>query len=222
VIPILAPLAFTAFLAVTPMAPDSGAAPAHPLRVVTVEGVPPDSLVRADFMAGFEDMLSTPTFAIDARSPGAEGPQGAVRPNRFVLENGDAEAADEEWTLEVVVRAPPPYSVVRSGKGGRRTVAVDPQLRASRGMTVALVVTSPADRDHHVKPAAERFAFAFPQSAAPAQVIEPVPQGFRFPWREAGSVCARLALELLHHRSGDLGPNTHCDLSPAIRTDAVR
>jgi len=221
VIPILAPLAFTAFLAVTPMAPDSGAAPAHPLRVVSVEGVPPDSLVQAQFLAGFDDALSASTFAIDARSPGAEGPQGAVRANRFARMGGDEEPADGEWTLEVVVRAPPPYSAVRSRKSSRRVVQVDPRLRASRGMTVALIVTSPEDRDRHVKPAAESFAFAFPQSVAPAQVLEPVPQGFRFPWREAGSVSARLALELLHHRSGDLGPNTLCDRAPAIRTKTV-
>jgi len=221
VIPILAPFACATFLAVTPVAADSGAAPAHPLRVVAVEGVPSDSLIHAEFLAGFDATLSAATFAIDAHSPGTDGPHGAVRANRFARESDDAEPSDEEWTLEVVVRAPPPYSVTRSRGSSRRVVAVDPQLRASRGMTVAVIVASPTDRDRHAKATTERFAFAFPQSVAPAQVLEPVPQGFRFPWREAGSACARLALEVLHHRSGDLGPNTRCDLTPAMRTRSV-
>lgn len=214
-------LLFAAVLAVTPISGAAADSARHPLRVAVVEGAPADSALRVEFMDGFDEALSAPTFPVDARSPGADGPQGLARPNRF--ERGEEGAGEERaWSLQVVVRAPPPYAAQRPRRSGHATTVVDPRLSASRGMLVVVIVTSPEDAERHATPEPERFAFAFPQSVAPAQVLGNVPQGFRFPWREAGRAAARLALEVLHHRSGDLGPNTRCDLSPAIRANPVR
>lgn len=213
----LGPLALAGALAVVPVANEAGAPPAHVVRVADVNGLPPDSTLRAEFVAGFDGALAAPTYPLEGAAPGATGP------NRFVRAAAAEDGGDAPyWTLVVTVRMPPPYSAIRSGKSGRGVVHTDPKLRAARGMTVAVTVQSPEDVRTSTVPAAEVRSIVFPQSIAPAQVLAEVPQGFRFPWDEAGRAAARVALEVLHHRSGDLAEQARIDLSPASRVKAVR
>jgi hypothetical protein len=53
-------------------------------------------------------------------------------------------------------------------------------------------------------------------------VFEAIPTAFIFPWRMAGAASASLALELLHHRSGDLPATSRCSIVPAQRAATVR
>lgn len=205
----------------TPLAADAGPQGPRPFRVVAVEGVPSDSLVRAEFMAGFDETLGAGAFAVEQRGDDGAWTPAGTRTNRFVRDD-DPEAKDV-WTLQVVVRAPPPYSARRYNRYTRRTERyVDPQLRASRGMTVALLVLSPEAIAAGARAMPEHAAFAFPQEVAPANVLRGTAEGFRFPWRDAGRAAATLALELLHRRAGDLAGGVRCALAPARRADSVR
>lgn len=205
----------------TPLAAESGPAGPRPLRVVDVEGVPSDSTIRAEFMAGFDETLSAGTFAVEQRGgDGAWRPAGS-RPNRFARE--DDPEVKEAWSLQVVVRAPPPFSAKRYNRQTKKSERyVDPDLRASRGMTLALIVLSPEAIAAGARAMPEHAAFAFPQGAAPAGVVRNTAEGFRFPWRDSGRAAATLALELLHRRAGDLAEDVRCDLSPALRAESVR
>lgn len=216
----IAGLAVSLALAITPLAADSTARAPRAVHVAGVEGVPTDSATTAEFLAGFDEALSAPEFAIVAPGAGAGAPR-ANRPNRFVRVS--VAGTEGAWSLQVIVRAPPPFTAKRINRATKKSERfVDPGLRASRGMTVALLVLSPEAVAAGARAAPRHEAFAFPQEAAPAQVVDLVPRGFRFPWREAGRVTAKLALEALHHRSGDLDEGLRCDLTPAIRAGAVR
>ena len=216
----------TAILVATPFAAapaNAGAGPQGPraLRLVAVEGVPSDAATHAEFMAGFDEALSAATLAIETRAPAGAWRPGDTRPNRFVLT--DDPKAEDAWTLQVVVRAPPPFSAKRRNRiTGKYERFVDPDLRASRGMTLAVTTLSPEAVAAGARVAPEHLAFAFPQAVAPAGVVRNAAEGFRFPWRDAGRAAATLALELLHHRSGDLDEAARCDLSPALRAGSVR
>ena len=208
-------------LAVAPLAADSGPAGPRPLRVVAVEGVPPESAIRAEFMAGFDETLSAASLAIEQRDDGGEWKPAGTRPNRFARED-DPEVKDA-WTLQVVVRAPPPFSAKRYNRQTKKTERhVAPDLRASRGMTLALLVLSPEAIAAGARAMPEHAAIVFPQAAAPAGVVRDAAEGFRFPWRDAGRAAASLSLELLHRRSGDFDDGVRCDLAPALRADSVR
>ncbi len=210
-----------AALAGTPLAAESGPQGPRTLRVVSVEGVPADSTIRAGFMAGFDEAISAGTLAVEQRErDGAWRPAG-TRPDRFARED-DPEAADA-WTLQVVVRAPPPFSAKRRNRyTGKYERFVDPHLRASRGMTVALLVLSPEAIAAGARAMPEHAAIVFPQGVAPTGVLRNTAEGFRFPWRDAGRATALLALDLLHHRAGDFPADVRCDLSPALRAESAR
>lgn len=204
----------------TPLAADAGPAGPRPLRVISVEGVPSESAVRAEFMAGFDETLSAGTIAIEQQGDGGEWQPAGTRPNRF--SRSDDPDAKDAWTLQVVVRAPPPFSAKRYNPQTKKSERfVDPGLRASRGMTIALLVLSPEAIAAGARAMPEHAAFAFPQAAAPAGVLRSTAEGFRFPWRDAGRTAAALSLELLHRRSGDFAAGVRCDLSPALRADSV-
>lgn len=214
-------LMLAAALAGTPLAAESGPAEPRPLRVVAVEGVPPDSVTRTEFMAGFDEALSAAAIPIEQPGAGGEWQPAGARPNRFA--RTDDPKAEDAWSLQVVVRAPPPFGAKRYNPRTKKSERyVDPGLRASRGMTVALLVLSPEAIVAGARAMPEHAAFAFPQATAPAGGERDATEGFRFPWREAGRAAATLSLELLHRRSGDFGDGIRCDLSPALRADVVR
>ena len=125
--------------------------------------------------------------------------------------------------MQVVVGAPPPYvGVQREQRTGQQERHVDPNMRASRGMTVALLALSPNDVLAGVRAKPEHLAFAFPVGAAPAGVIGEIPAGFAFPWREAGRITGLLVLEQLHYRSSELPKAKRFRLPTVIRLESVR
>lgn len=212
---------FATVLAVTPLAADSPPTGPRALRLLSVEGVPSETAIRAEFMAGFNETLAAETFMIETRDGAGAWRQAGVRGNRFRL--ADDARPEDAWTLQVVVRAPPPFSARRRNRvSGKYERFVDPHLRASRGMTLAVTTISPEAARAGARVAPEHLAFAFPQGEAPAGVVSRAAEGFRFPWRDAGRVAATLALERLHRSGGDLGEDTRCDLTPAVRADATR
>jgi len=221
--PMVPALLTAAVLAVTPLAADSGLAGPRALRLLAVEGVPSDSTIRAEFMAGFDEALAAETMPVETRDAAGEWRPDVARPNRFRLAADADPGAGDAWTLQVVVRAPPPFSATRRNRRTNREERyVEPRLRVSRGMTLAVGVLSPEAAKAGERLAPEHLAFAFPQEAAPAGVVRHTAEGFRFPWREAGRVAATLALELLHRRAGDLGADARGDVSPAMRAGNVR
>ena len=217
----IARILFLTLLAASPLAAHAGPPEARPLRVVPLEGVPSDATIRAEFMAGFEQALTAETFDVEVRDAAGEWRPDGNRPNRFV--RTDDPKADRAWTLQVVVRAPPPFSAKRYNRATKKTERhVNPDLRASRGMTLAITTLSPEAITAGARVAPEQLAFAFPQERAPAGVVGNAAEGFRFPWRDAGRAAAMLSLELLHRNGGDLGEATRADLTPATRAGTVR
>jgi len=212
---------FATVLAVTPLATDSGSAGPRALRLLPLEGVPPQTAIQSEFMAGFNEALTAETFMIETRDAAGAWQQAGTRGNRFRLT--DDPKAEDAWTLQVVVRAPPPFSAKRRNRfTGRDEQHVNPRLRASRGMMLAVTTLSPQAAMAGARVAPEHLAFAFPQGEAPAGVVRNTAEGFRFPWRNAGRVAATLALELLHRNGGDLDVDTRCDLAPAVRAEVTR
>ncbi len=198
------------------MAPAHAAAgpAARLVRLVALEGLPADSTAAAAFRAGFDATLAARELPLERGEPLA---------NRFAFT--DDPRAEDTWSLQVTVGAPPPFSTARRNpRTGKRERWTSPDLRASRGMTLGMFVLSPEAIAAGARAMPERLAFTFPPAVAPARVVGAtgVPGGFVYPWREAGVATARLALELLHHRSGDLPDDARLALAPAERTAADR
>jgi hypothetical protein len=214
-------LILAALLATTPLAADSTASAPRLVRLLTVEGVPPDTALHGEFMRGFDEALASPTLAVERRNGSGEWHAAEPFPNRFRFTADPAE--EHAWTLQLVVGAPPPFASTRDNKHTHdRERHVDPKRRASRGMTVAILVLSPEAIAGGARAMPEHLAFFFPLSAAPSTRLDGVPTGYLFPWRDAGRTAATLALELLHHRSGDLPEEARCILSPAERAESTR
>jgi hypothetical protein len=202
-------------------AADSAVARPRLVRLLGIEGVPADSAIGGEFQLGFQEVLATSSLALEQRDASGEWRAAGSRESRFRFT--DDPQADDAWTILVVVRMPPPFSASRRNPHTNKTERyVDPSLRASRGMTAALLISSPQAVATGAHPEPAHVAFAFPQSVAPANVVGSAPGGFKFPWRQAGRTTALLAIELLHHRSGDLAETLRCDLSPALRADSDR
>jgi hypothetical protein len=205
-------------------AADPAGAPPRIVHLFPLEGLPGDSLVRAEFTAGFDSVFAESALAVERADGGGEWREAGSRANRFVAtDSTDAPRAGPVWTAQVVVGPPPPYVSTRRNSQTRKTERyVDTNRRASRGMTLAVLVLSPEAIKAGARAMPEHYAFSFPPESAPATVLETIPTGFLFPWREAGAVSAVLALELLHQRSGDFPTGTRCSIDPAQRAAPVR
>lgn len=205
-------------LATVPAAGEPARAAARGVQVGPLEGLPADSVAAAEFRAGFAEAFAAPELALE-RADGAGGWLAAgMAANRFA-EAGDSRAEDL-WSLQVSVGAPPPYSATRRNpRTGKRERWVSPDLRASRGMTVTLFALSPEAIAAGVRAMPDRYGFVFPPAVAPARTMNAsgMSGGFKYPWREAGRATARLALELLHRRAGDLTERERLALDPARR-----
>ena len=212
---ILAFALFAAALLAGGPAANAAAGPATRLvQLVPLEGLPADSAAAAAFQAGFDEAFAARELVLEAGGPLA---------NRFAIT--DDPRAEHTWSLQVTVGAPPPFSTSRRNpRTGKRERWTSPDLRASRGMTLGVFALSPEAIAAGARAMPERLAFTFPAAVAPAKVVGAtgVPGGFVYPWREAGRTTARLALELLHHRSGDLPDGARVALTPAERTAATR
>lgn len=212
---------------VTPVATEAGRDRPRLVRFYPMEGLPPDSLVRAAFMEGFDEGLATERIETERQDAMGKWRAADSLGSRFGPSTDSTSLAASKprapWTMQVVVGAPPPYvGVQRDQRSGQSERHVDPNMRASRGMTVALLALSPNDVMAGVRAVPEHLAFAFPAEAAPAGVLGDLPAGFAFPWREAGRITGLLVLEQLHHRSGELPKAKRLRLSSVVRVESVR
>lgn len=206
----------------------NGATPAYTgaprfVQLTSVEGLPADSSVRRDFIEGFRGAFAEPDFPSQKRLGDETWGANLNVPNRFKLLEGFP--ADDAWTLQVVIGAPPPAGQPprqhpRPGDPKRRMLV---SRRASRGMIAVFTALSPEAIRNGARALPERIAFAFP-SPPPAdpstQAV--VSSGFEYSWSEAGRVAGLLALETLHHHSGDLNANERLVIEPAVRSEAGR
>ena len=191
------------------------------VQLTSIEGLPPDSLARGQFLDAFRGVFAEEQLDAE-KLVGEEWRPGLRFSNRFRLLEGFP--ADDAWTLQIVVGAPPAVIVARRKKQDepQRYSALESR-RMSRGMTLSMIVLSPEARANGARPRAMPFGFAFPAAAAPEGSSLAVPaRGYVFPWDEAGRATGRLALELLHRDSGELGPGDRFLLSPAVRTPSGR
>lgn len=190
-------------------------------RIVVLEGftgAPADSAARREFMAGFRSVFDSLEFACEKRA-GDEWLPAEPQPNRFRLV--DLAGSGETWTLALSIGVPPEVKVKRRPPPDphlpvpRARVA---EVRASRGLTIAVGVTSPEQAVADIHPAAERFNVYF---AGARRIVVPSAKlpsgGYDYPWEDAGRVAARAALEVLHRASEDLPRDQRADLAPATR-----
>jgi hypothetical protein len=220
-----APALAMALLALAPLpaaaAPVAPSAPASPdfVQLVSIQGLPGDSLVRERFMAGFRGQFAEDELPAERRSgDGPWAPASAVT-NRFRWLEGDAD--ETAWQLQVVIGAP--QAVVlpqRSAEHGHRSLE---SHRRSRGMIAAFTVQAPDPGSGLPPPVRERFAFSFPAAAADSGAVLAMPGvGYLFPWNDAGRIVARLALDVLHRQRGGLDDDERLAVAPAMRAEAGR
>jgi len=212
---------------VTPVAAAAGRDRPRLVRFFPMEGLPPDSLVRQVFMEGFDEGLATEKIETERQDAMGRWNAADSLGSRFGPSTDStaytSSTSSAAWTMHVVVGAPPPYiASSRQGKSGKMERHVDPNMRASRGMTLVLHALSPNEVRAGLNAAPEHLAFAFPVGAAPAGVLGDIPAGFAYPWREAGRITGLLVLEELHYRSGDLPKAARFRLPTITRVESVR
>lgn len=211
--------AFLAFLSLLVSAPSSGATPMAPgaprfAQITSLQGVPTDSTSRDDFMQGIRDVFADEDIPVLR----GEGPDTEAQPNRFRLLEG--EPADDAWRLMITVGAPPPILGAESKQKGLpphpRRVG---QRRASRGVIVAIETRSPKQAEHGESTIPFRYQLVVPAVATDTTVLfqHPPTGGVLFRWDAAGRAAGLLALEQLHHQSGDLPFDHHVSIAPVIR-----
>ena len=190
-------------------------------QLLSVSGLPADSTVKEQFMAGLRDV-----FASDRLPSELEGGDGwranVALPNRFHLLEGSP--ADDVYDLRLVIGAPAPaVAARRTGDGDGTKRRQEKSRRASRGMIVSVTVSSPEAREKKLTPAPVTVAFAFPAPPVAADVSQPVTSsGYTYSWTEAGRRAGLLALEALHREAKELRANERFDLAPAVRTTTGR
>ncbi|MFN8588405.1 MAG: hypothetical protein U0704_11475 [Candidatus Eisenbacteria bacterium] len=199
------------------------AAPGMPLfaQLLSVEGLPADSTIRREFAAGLREVFAEDRHASERDGGGGWQPSTAL-PNRFRLLEGTP--ADDAWNVQIVLGAPAPAVVQKrasQGDGAKRRS--EKSRRASRGMIVSVTALSPEARQNGARALPVTVAFAFPAPPPPADASQVVTSsGYEYSWAKAGRCAGLLALEVLHHGSGDLRENERFDLAPAVRTSTGR
>jgi hypothetical protein len=213
-------LAFAFALQLMAAVPAAGPAHAsvHDLVLVAVQGLPADTTTRGRFLDAFRSELAAPELPTQRREADAWSAAGPLR-NRFRLVEG--ELTDDDWSLDVTIGSPPALTVPSRKKGGNSRQLVT--RRTSRGMIAAVRVASPASDLVGSVATDARFAFAYPPPASSSGQALGVPAtGYVFSWEDAGRAVARLALETLHRRTGDLADRERADIQPAVRTETGR
>jgi hypothetical protein len=189
----------------------------HLARVTLVRGLPVDPGAQARFLEAFQAELVCRTFPVERDSDDDDAPPEAA-PNRFSVSD-DADP-DSAWVVEISLGSPRPLTVPIGHTGHRRVV---PQRSSSRGMVAALTISPPHAGDPRAVPTSDNEALLFPPPPPPADAAYGVPAtGYAFPWEEAGRAVARLALDALHHRSGQLADGERIGLAPAVRAQSGR
>ena len=194
----------------TPVAPGAP----HFAQIRSIQGVPRDSAAREVFLQGFRDVCSDSDLPVLLGS----GPATEAVPNRFRLLEGDA--AEDAWQLVVTVGAPPPILPAVMPTKSRNVVKL-PRVavqRASRGFTLAIAVLSPKEAASDVIPAPVVHHLVVPAIATDTTVVfqRVRAHGVVFRWDQAGRAAGLLALEHLHHASGDLPAARHVSIAPVL------
>lgn len=189
----------------------------HLARVTVLRGLPPDPAAQARFLQAFQAELLCQTFPLEREDDDDVAPL-APEPNRFSVSD-DADP-DSAWVVEISLGSPRPLTVPIGHTGRRRVI---PQRSSSRGMVAALTITPPHAGDPAAVPSSENDALLFPPPPPPADASYGVPAtGYAFPWEEAGRAVARLALDALHHRTGEIADGERIGLAPAVRAQSGR
>ena len=217
-------LALALQLLATAIPDSSGAGPTPPApgapkfaQLASLTGVPADSSMRTQFVAGFRGVFMLDEVPGERLSAGGVWKPGLPLPNHFRLLEGSP--ADDAWKLEIEIGSPPPLHKQDDAKHPARTV---PTRRMSRGMIVALVMRVPDPAGGPSREVQSRFAFAFPATGAASADLAVPATGYAFAWGEAGRIVASLTLEALHRESGDIVASERMNIQPAVRTDAGR
>lgn len=185
----------------------------RPVRLASLEGMPPDMRSREAFLDGFRAAFEQPT--LPTLIDGAAG----------VFEHGFAlvdSSSARTWELHIVVGAPPLLrDVVRDKKG--KLVSQKPNgRRASRGLTLVLTALSPVAIESGERPGPERIGLVLPEAEGFA-AQRAVTRGVEYRWDQAGLASGRVAIEALLRVAGD-APATAwtADVQPARRVVSTR
>lgn len=183
------------------------------VQMSRIEGLPTEPPARAAFLEAFRAAVAEVEFPLV---------DGSAR-NRFrVLEEVEGEA---HWSLQVVLGAPPVVMPAKpKAKKGAPPVRRNASTlgRATRGLTVVLLVLSPEARKADARPIPVRLGLVFPDPTAMDGVGARVASGgYEYPWGEAGRATGLLALELLHQRAGDLQESQRAFLGEGVQRAEV-
>jgi hypothetical protein len=198
----------------------------HAVEVAWVQGLPPDSLQRSQFLEGFQS-----TFEQDRLEREISGIAGwslySPMANAFRLCRPGTDR--DAWSLRVNLTLPPIASGTRTtwrtDPSGKYVVPeskgwTNPKRRSTRRMIVRVVALTSNQARIGDAPAPDEVPVQFP-GPAPSAEGTPVPplRGYEFPWTLAGRTAGLLALESLHHRSRDLGERERLALPHVTRVD---
>ena len=195
------------------------------MQLVSLEGLPSDAASREEFTQAFRMTFAEDEFRIAVAAPGNGFTVGDPFTNRFRLLEGAA--SEDAWALQVVLGAPPVVVPARpkpkAGQPVKRRNA-GTLGRATRGLTVVLLVQSPEAVKAGARPIPLRLGLTFPDTSATDHVGARVGGGgYDFPWEQAGHSAAILALEVLHQRALELHELDRLELGPAaLRAEAGR
>ena len=219
-------IAFALYLlAATPASP--GAATHTPpalgvpefVQLASLQGLPADSTVRAQFLAGFRGEFATDLLPAEQRSSeGAWAPSASVS-NRFRWLEGDP--AEDSWSLQVTLGVPSAVVLPSRGSGQARHEAarVVPRKHVAHGRhagRTGRVGARVRERERNALAGGARGL---------------APDGGRahrerrdHAARAAARLerAARLALEALHRQHGDIAAAERFTIAPALRTEAGR
>jgi hypothetical protein len=157
----------------------------------SIEGVPGDAADRRAFMSGFRGAFAEGAYATE-RERGGRPVASIPVSARFRLIEGTGGWG--VWNVHVVVAWSEPQAAPRGA--------------AARGPTLELTVAalSPEAVEQGARPIPARVTLALEPAATRAESM-----------RAAGRATALVALDRLHHLSGDLDEDTHLALGPARR-----
>lgn len=206
---LLASAAVSALPGATPPAPG---APRF-AQIAAVQGVPTDSTSHADFLSGLRDVFADGSLPVQR----GDGSETESLPNRFRLLEGSH--AGDAWTIQFTVGAPPPILPARSRK--RAAGETRPRIttrRASRGVTIVIATRAPQNVDDPLPVLQQTYHLVVPAIVTDTTVLfQRAPTGgLVFRWDQAGRAAGLLALEQLHHQSGDLPPARRVSIAPVL------
>ena len=208
------------------LAASAAAQSLHPVEIAAIEGLPPDSLQRNPFLAGFQSAFER--ARLDREISGIAGWSAALSiANAFQLRRPGADR--DAWSVRVRVVLPPiaggTRTVMTSDPSGRSTMLekkgwANPKRRLTRSMVVRVstFTANEARLGVGLDPDEVSVQLPGPPPTGEGTPVYPL-HGYDFPWRDAGRIAGLLALESLHHRSHDLGARERLVLPSWIRLE---